>query len=185
MNRQHAQTVLAQLASSPNDVASGIAQCIQALVHVNGTTRTFPIMVEYAGPNGLVTKAFGRQHLSRIPFRTVFGLIKASLALPDSARVTSATFYKEDGAIDQTHIQIDQDSWSELVPFIHSLHVEDERPSISPGATSPGRLNTNASAFIPSGGAVTIKNLNGTKVDLQSLRKQSLSPTAARPISPS
>ncbi|KAH7908981.1 hypothetical protein BJ138DRAFT_1156357 [Hygrophoropsis aurantiaca] len=184
MNRPSA-TVLAQLAASPNDVAAGIAQCVQALIHstTSSTTRTFPIMVEYAGPNGLTTKAFGRQHLSRIPFRTVFALIKSSLNLPDTARVTAATFYKEDGVIDPTHIQIDQDSWSELVPFIHSLHVEEDRPALSPGAA--GRLNLNANAFVPGGSGVALKNANGTRVDLQSLRKQSLSPTSTVAVIPS
>lgn len=63
------QIILSQLASSPNDVASGFAQCMEALRLISTLPRSSPIMVEYSGVKGSMIKAFGREHLSRVPFR--------------------------------------------------------------------------------------------------------------------
>lgn len=150
MNRSQLK-ILSQLASSPNNVASGLAQCIEALRLVSSLPRASPIMVEYSGMKGSFVKAFGREHLSRVPFRvspssgsfvllfssyqcfdnrlmqTVSGLLKSSMDLPSDSRITSASFYREDGTVDPTKILIDEDSWKELVPYVHTLHIEDER----------------------------------------------------------
>jgi len=229
MNRSQ-QKILSQLASSPNDVASGLAQCVEALRLISSLPRTSPIMVEYSGAMGSMIKAFGREHLARVPFRvslmfysgpihpfqcvasansdnantleqTVVGLLKASLQLPDGLRVTSATFYREDGTVDPTKVLIDENSWKELVPYMHTLHTEDEgqvrsifamqalssatpqtvvsSPSPSPALASPTRsLNSNANSFIPgkSKSSVMITTQDGARVNLQALRRGSLSP---------
>lgn len=191
MNRSQLK-ILSQLASSPNDVASGLAQCMEALRLVSSLPRASPVMVEYSGMKGSFIKAFGREHLSRIPFRTVTGLLKASMELPEDSRVTYAAFYREDGTVDSTKVLIDEDSWKELVPYVHTLHIEDDRqahsvfttqalssapsqsarssPSPSPALTSPTRsLNCNANAFVPSKTTVTLKSQDGTKVNLRAL----------------
>ncbi|OJA18433.1 hypothetical protein AZE42_11593 [Rhizopogon vesiculosus] len=120
------QKILSQLASSPNDVASGLAQCVEALRLISSLPRSSPVMVEYSGAKGSTTKAFGREHLSRVQFRIMVGILKASLQLPDGARIATATFYREDGTVDPTKVLIDEDSWKELVPYVHTLHIEDE-----------------------------------------------------------
>ncbi|KAG2124856.1 hypothetical protein DEU56DRAFT_694551, partial [Suillus clintonianus] len=117
--------ILSQLASSPNDVASGLAQCMEALRLISSLPRASPIMVEYSGTKGSLIKAFGREHLSRVPFRTVVGLLKASMELPEDSRIISAAFYREDGTVDPAKVLIDEDSWKELVPYVHTLHIED------------------------------------------------------------
>lgn len=98
------------------------------------------------------------------------------MGLPDNVRVTSATFYREDGSIDPSRILLDEDSWKELVPYVHMLHIEDDRPaSNAPAASSlsttgkPG-LNTGANAFVPSSSSISIRTLEGTQVSLQNLR---------------
>lgn len=200
--------ILSQLASSPNDVASGLAQCIEALRLISSLPRSSPIIVEYSGVKGSIIKAFGREHLSRVPFRTVVGLLKASMELPEDSRVMHAAFYREDGTVDPTKVLIDEDSWKELVPYVHTLHIEDDRqahsvfvtqapssttsqsarssPSLSPALTSPTRsLNGNANTFIPSKNTVTLKTQDGTKVNLQALRKGRISPASIiQPVSP-
>ncbi|KAG1798249.1 uncharacterized protein HD556DRAFT_229495 [Suillus plorans] len=191
--------ILSQLASSPNDVASGLAQCMEALRLVSSLPRSSPIMVEYSGMKGSIIKAFGREHLSRVPFRTVYGLVKASMELPDDSRIMYAAFYREDGTVDPAKVLIDEDSWKELVPYVHTLHIEDDRqansvftvqalssptaqsarssPSPSPAMASPTRsLNSNANTFIPSKNTVTFKSQDGTKLNLQALRKGMISP---------
>lgn len=58
-------------------------------------------------------------------------LIKTSLSVSDPIRITTALFYREDGTVDPMPVLVDEDSWKELVPYVHTLHVEDdfERPS--------------------------------------------------------
>ena len=131
----------------------------------------------------------------------MLALIKTSLALSDPVHVTTALFYREDGTIDPTPALVDEDSWKELAPYVHTLHVEDdlERPSTahsslstlsgtvvtvgngsvsSSGSVGKGMgLNSNASTFVPSSGAISIKTGEGAKVSLQNLRKPSFSPS--------
>lgn len=205
MNRSQLK-ILSQLASSPNDVASGLAQCMEALRLVSSLPRASPIMVEYSGMKGSFIKAFGREHLSRVPFRTVSGLLKASMELSEDSRIMYAAFYREDGTIDPTKVLIDEDSWKELVPYVHTLYIEDDRqahsvfatqalssapsqsarssPSPSPALTSPTRsLNCNANAFVPSKTTVTLKSTDGTKVNLRALGNRGrISPAAIQPL---
>ena len=75
------QKILSQLASSPNDVASGLAQCLEALRLISSLPRSSPIMVEYLGVKGSMIKAFGREHLSRVQFR-VSGLFVFAVVWP-------------------------------------------------------------------------------------------------------
>jgi hypothetical protein len=49
------------------------------------------------------------------------------MELPEDSRVTSALFYREDGTVNPTKVLIDEDSWKELVPYVHTLHIEDDR----------------------------------------------------------
>lgn len=131
----------------------------------------------------------------------MIALIKTSLSILDPIHVTSALFYREDGTVDPTPILIDEDSWKELAPYVHTLHVEDdlERPStalstlsavsglasgVSNGSASSGTgvsegsgLNSNASTFVPSSSAITIKTSNGAMLNFHGLRKPSLSPS--------
>ncbi|KAF9218567.1 hypothetical protein BS17DRAFT_674966, partial [Gyrodon lividus] len=119
------QRLLSQLASSPNELASGLGQCLEALRLVSALPRTSPVFVQYANSASPTIKAFGREHLSRVPLRTVVTLAKSSMGLPDNLRVASAVFYREDGSVDPTKVMVDEDSWKELVPYVHTLHVED------------------------------------------------------------
>ncbi|KAL4072322.1 hypothetical protein J3A83DRAFT_3015731 [Scleroderma citrinum] len=169
MSRGAQHRILSQLASSPNELASGMAQCIEALRLISALPRAYPLMVEYAAnPKSSVTKAFGRAQLARLPLRSVVALIKTSMSLPDNVRVVSATFYREDGSIDPNQVLLDEDSWKELVPYVHTLRVEDDRPSTfvspSPSVGSPGKgLNTGASTFVPSSSSISIRTLEGTQ----------------------
>ncbi|KAF9232522.1 hypothetical protein BU15DRAFT_20519, partial [Melanogaster broomeanus] len=119
------QRILSQLASSPNDLASGLGQCLEALRLISALPRTSPVFIQYASSASPTIKAFGREHLSRVPLRTVIALAKSSMGLPDSLRVASATFYREDGSVDPAKVLVDEDSWKELAPYVHTLHVED------------------------------------------------------------
>ncbi|KIK79727.1 hypothetical protein PAXRUDRAFT_160498 [Paxillus rubicundulus Ve08.2h10] len=175
------QRILSQLTSSQNELASGLGQCLEALRLISALPRASPIYIQYANSALPAVKAFGREHLSRVPLRTVVALAKSSMGLPDNIRVTAALFYREDGSVDPAKVLVDEDSWKELAPYIHTLHVEDERPStsfssISLRSTSPTStrsLNSSASTFVPLN-PITIKTLDGTKVDL---RKPSFSPS--------
>lgn len=217
------QRLLSQLATSDNQLASGLGQCLEALRLISALPRASPVFVKYVSAPSPTTKAFGRDHLSRVPLRvrpsrlvyarcyhrsppsqTVITLIKSSLGLPDPVRVTTALFYREDGTIDQTPVCVDEDSWKELAPYVHTLHVEDDLerlataraslPSLSGMAvtvgstngaalassgTSGGKgsgLNSNASTFVPSTSPTSSKPGEGVKVSLQGLRKSSFSP---------
>lgn len=186
MSRGAHERILSQLAASPNELASGIAQCIEALRLVSALPRAYPLMVEYpANPKSPTIKAFGRAQLARLPLRSVTAIIKSSMGLPDNVRVVSATFYREDGSIDPSRVLLDDDSWKELVPYVHTLHVEDDRPAFVPGTSTPskGGLNTGASAFVPSSSSISIRTLEGTQVSLQNLRNL-YSPNSPPPSSP-
>lgn len=184
MSRGAQQRILSQLASSPNELASGIAQCIEALRLVSALPRAYPLMVEFTGSSrSPVTKAFGRTLLARLPLRAVISMIKTSMNLPDSVRVASATFYREDGSVDSTRVLLDEDSWKELAPYVHTLHVEDEQLSaLSPTMLNKG-LNTGAKTFVPTATPISIKTEDGAQVNLRSLRAV-YSPNSPPPSSP-
>ncbi|KAG2126620.1 hypothetical protein DEU56DRAFT_701608, partial [Suillus clintonianus] len=113
--------ILSQLASSPNDVGSGLAQCMGALRLISSLPRASPIMVEYSGTKGSITIRKG----TSLTCATVAGLLKSPMELPEDSRIMSAAFYREDGTIDPAKVLIDEDSWKELVPYVHTLHIED------------------------------------------------------------
>jgi hypothetical protein len=185
------QRILSQLASSPNELASGLGQCLEALRLISVLPRASPVFIQYADSRSPTVnlKAFGREHLSRVPLRTVVALAKSSMGLPDNLKVASATFYREDGSVDPTKVSVDEDSWKELAPYVHTLHVEDDRPctALSPfssPSTSPSRLNSSASTFVPSHShAITIKTAEGSMVSLPKPRKSSFS-SSSQPTSP-
>lgn len=184
MSRGAQQRILSQLASSPNELSSGIAQCIEALRLISALPRAYPLMVEYTGSlRSPVVKAFGRTLLSRLPLRAVVSMIKASMNLPDSVRVASATFYREDGSIDSTRVLLDEDSWKELAPYVHTLHVEDEHLSTVSPTTSNKALSTTAKAFVPGATPISIKTEDGAQVNLRNLRTV-YSPNSPPPSSP-
>ncbi|KAG9310085.1 hypothetical protein JVU11DRAFT_9694 [Chiua virens] len=207
MSLRSQQRLLSQLATSPNDLASGLGQCLEALRLISALPRASPVFVTYtssASATSPTTKAFGRDHLSRVPLRTVIALIKTSLGLSDPVRIITASFYRDDGTIDPTLVLVDEDSWKELAPYVHTLHVEDdfERPlsalsSFSSPSTLAGTvvgngvgngsalgmgkgpgLNSSASAFIPSSGSsITIKTADGAKLSFEGLlKKPAMSP---------
>lgn len=140
------------------------------------------------------------------PSQTVITLIKTSLSISDPVRITTALFYREDGTIDPTPVLVDEDSWKEIAPYVHTIHVEDdlERPSTAlstisahstlsgsvvglgngsassstgTGVSKGSSLNSSASAFVPLSNSITIKTSDGAKVNLQGLRKPSFSPS--------
>ena len=59
------QRLLSQLATSENELASGLGQCLEALRLISALPRASPVFVKYAS----TVKAFGREHLSRVPLR--------------------------------------------------------------------------------------------------------------------
>jgi hypothetical protein len=59
------QRLLSQLATSENELASGLGQCLEALRLISALPRASPVFVHYAA----TVKAFGREHLSRVPLR--------------------------------------------------------------------------------------------------------------------
>ncbi|KAI6041651.1 hypothetical protein EDC04DRAFT_1225623 [Pisolithus marmoratus] len=185
MSRGAQQRILSQLSSSPNELSSGIAQCIEALRLISALPRAYPLMVEYTGASRPpVTKAFGRTLLSRLPLRicwqAVVSMIKTSMNLPDHVRVASATFYREDGSVDTTRVLLDEDSWKELVPYIHTLHVEGEQLfAVSPAMPNKG-LSTSAKTFVPSATPISIKTEDGTSLNLRTV----YSPNSPPPSSP-
>jgi hypothetical protein len=62
MGRSNVQQIINNLASSPNDFASGIALCIKALAEATASPPASPIMIEYRGRR----MAFGRRNLERM-----------------------------------------------------------------------------------------------------------------------
>ncbi|KAI9456178.1 hypothetical protein HD554DRAFT_1999334, partial [Boletus coccyginus] len=118
------QRLLSQLTTSDNELASGLGQCLEALRLISALPRASPVFVKYSTSSHVVTtKAFGRDHLSRVPLHSVMTLIKTSLSLSDPIRVTTALFFREDGTVDPTPVLVDEDSWKELAPYVHTLHV--------------------------------------------------------------
>ncbi|KAF8126701.1 hypothetical protein EV363DRAFT_1223962, partial [Boletus edulis] len=99
---------------SDNELASGLGQCLEALRLISALPRASPVFVKYTAAPSPTTKAFGREHLSCVPLRTVITLIKTSLSLSDPIYVTTALFFREDGTIDPTPVLVDEDSWKEL-----------------------------------------------------------------------
>ena len=63
------QRLLSQLATSPNELASGLGQCLEALRLISVLPRASPVFVRYASAASPTIKAFGRDHLSRVPLR--------------------------------------------------------------------------------------------------------------------
>lgn len=63
------QRLLSQLATSDNELASGLGQCLEALRLISALPRASPVFVKYASALSPTTKAFGREHLSRVPLR--------------------------------------------------------------------------------------------------------------------
>ncbi|KAH0831390.1 hypothetical protein J3R83DRAFT_14054 [Lanmaoa asiatica] len=205
MTTRSQQRLLSQLATSPNELASGLGQCLEALRLISALPRASPVLVHYISSTSRTIKAFGRDHLSRVPLRTVIALIKTSLSLSDPICVTTALFYREDGTVDPAPVLVDEDSWKELAPYVHTLHVEDDlkRPSpststslstlpaasgivvgVGNGTASSGKgvsngsgLNLNASTFVPSSAAITIKTSDGVTASIPGHRRPSLSPS--------
>ena len=63
------QRLLSQLATSPNELASGLGQCLEALRLIAALPRASPVFVHYTSAASPNIKAFGRDHLSRVPLR--------------------------------------------------------------------------------------------------------------------
>lgn len=63
------QRLLSQLATSDNELASGLGQCLEALRLISALPRASPVFVKYTSAPSYTTKAFGREHLSRVPLR--------------------------------------------------------------------------------------------------------------------
>ena len=63
------QRLLSQLATSENEIASGLGQCLEALRLISALPRASPVFVKYTSAASPTIKAFGREHLSRVPLR--------------------------------------------------------------------------------------------------------------------
>lgn len=80
------QRLLSQLATSPNELASGLGQCLEALRLISALPRASPVFVHYTSALSPTIKAFGRDHLSRVPLRVrPFLLVVPPLADTDPA----------------------------------------------------------------------------------------------------
>ncbi|KAF8452897.1 hypothetical protein L210DRAFT_3755839 [Boletus edulis BED1] len=102
MTRSH-QRLLSQLATSDNELASGLGQCLEAFRLISAFPRASPTT------------------LSRVPLRgIVITLIKPSLSLSDPIHIVTPIFYREDGTIDPSPVLLDEDLWKELALYIHT-----------------------------------------------------------------
>lgn len=63
------QRLLSQLATSPNELASGLGQCLEALRLISALPRASPVFVRYTSAASPTIKAFGRDYFSRVPLR--------------------------------------------------------------------------------------------------------------------
>ncbi|KAF8126699.1 hypothetical protein EV363DRAFT_1173863, partial [Boletus edulis] len=63
--------LLSQLATSDNEFALGLRQCLEALCLISTLRlpRASPVFVKYTSTPSSTTKAFGREHLSCDPLR--------------------------------------------------------------------------------------------------------------------
>ncbi|KAF8424405.1 hypothetical protein L210DRAFT_3653500 [Boletus edulis BED1] len=112
MIRSH-QRLLSQLATSHNELASGLGQCLEAFRLISALPRASSVFVKYTSTPSPTTKTFAENTLSR----------------PSSRH----------GTIDPSPVLLDEDSWKELAPYVHTLHVADdlEHPSIALCFTLP------------------------------------------------
>jgi len=133
MGRSNVQQIINNLASSPNDFASGIALCIKALAEATASPPASPIMIEYRGRR----MAFGRRNLERMDgheaIRMAVRTIYPQGHISDSQRfIAEASLFTEDGRPDRRVVGIDLDSWVELLPYINSLFLRVDAPPTSP-----------------------------------------------------
>ncbi|KAF8440002.1 hypothetical protein L210DRAFT_3645928 [Boletus edulis BED1] len=66
------------------------------------------------------------------------------------SRPSPPLFYRENGTIDPTPVLVNEDSWKELAPYVHTLHVEDdlERPSTTLSSRSTTLAGTMVSGVM-------------------------------------
>ncbi|KAF8161256.1 hypothetical protein B0H34DRAFT_673245 [Crassisporium funariophilum] len=105
------------LARSANNVAAGIGEVLQAFVAATSRSTSRPIMVEF----GNRTMAIGRQRMASMNGRNAFLYMKSKFGLLNStiALFLQATLDRNDEQL----VEVDLDSWEELVPYIHRLRI--------------------------------------------------------------
>ena len=130
------QSPLAELVTSPNDIAAGIGQVLEALVLASTTTTTIkPIMVEY----GNRVMALGRKRMGVMSGRVRVcqrGVIVVELMCCSAQNAflylkskfgilnTNSALYLEALIIgEDDFVEVDFDAWEELVPHISRLRV--------------------------------------------------------------
>ncbi|KAJ3514799.1 hypothetical protein NLJ89_g2159 [Agrocybe chaxingu] len=108
---------LTDLATSSNSVAAGFGEIVQALVASSNPPNSRPIMVEF----GNRTMAIGRQRMQTMNGRNAFLYMKSKFGLLNatSAFFLEATFEQD---VD-SFVEIDLDSWEELVAFMHKIRI--------------------------------------------------------------
>lgn len=111
------QSPLGDLVSSPNDIAAGIGQVLEALVLAStATTTTKPIMVEY----GNRVMALGRKRMGVMSGRNAFLYLKSKFGILN----TNSALYLEALIIgEEEYVEVDFDAWEELVPHISRLRI--------------------------------------------------------------
>lgn len=127
------QSPLADLVTSPNDIAAGIGQVLEALVLASTATTTKPIMVEY----GNRVMALGRKRMGVMSGRVrafQCGLFTVELNWTQNAFLylkskfgilnTNSALYLEALMIGEDEfVEVDVDAWEELVPHISKLRI--------------------------------------------------------------
>ncbi|KAF9526642.1 hypothetical protein CPB83DRAFT_857552 [Crepidotus variabilis] len=108
---------LADLTNSPNTVAAGVGEVLQALAAVTNAPNSKPIMVEF----GNRVMAVGRSRMMTMNGRNAFLYMKSKFGLlnASTAFFLEATF---EGNEDR-YVEIDLDSWEELVVYMHKLRI--------------------------------------------------------------
>ncbi|KIK09204.1 hypothetical protein K443DRAFT_83368 [Laccaria amethystina LaAM-08-1] len=110
------QSPLADLVTSPNNIAAGIGQVLEALVLASTATTTKPIMVEY----GNRVMALGRKRMGVMSGRNAFIYLRSKFGILN----TNSALYLEALIIGEDEfVEVDFDAWEELVPHISKLRI--------------------------------------------------------------
>ncbi|KAG2015718.1 hypothetical protein CC2G_008962 [Coprinopsis cinerea AmutBmut pab1-1] len=111
----------AELATSTNPIAAGIAEVLQAIATASSRGQSppsTPIMIEC----GERVMALGRKRMAAMNGRNAFLYLKSKFGLlsTSNALYLSASFV---GDSQQQFVEVDMDAWGELVPYIERLRI--------------------------------------------------------------
>ncbi|KIK69051.1 hypothetical protein GYMLUDRAFT_152274 [Collybiopsis luxurians FD-317 M1] len=110
------------LTRSENSFAAGLGETLQAITAGSTSPSSAPILIEF----GHRTIALGRKRMATMTGRNAFvylkskfGLLNATTPLYLQAVITG----KSKDEANETFVEIDMDSWEEIVPFIEKLRI--------------------------------------------------------------